>query len=228
MRSPKDWGFNSACFDFSKHTALHWCGLDCHVLRGLRLESTTTSDRPLCAMMLMGYGAFLISPDEIQKKVQQGNLLLQIACHFIQYCCQHNICWALENPCSSRVWLTSPLRELRQQAHLVEVHFCQYRQPWKKPTWLLSGPSAWLLPVQRTCNTQSGRCSATGRRHIRLVGTDATGVFMTVRAQPYPAALCQAIAASPFKCSSCNWLGEGGEALSSRAKGSLGQFQLQH
>ena len=130
------------------------------------------------------------------EKVKQSNLLLQVSCHFIKYCQAHNISWALENPSSSRVWLTAPLRELQRLGHVAEVHYCQYRQPWKKPTRMLSGPSPWLLGVHRTCNTQSGRCSATGRRHIRLVGTDASGNFMTLRAQPYPAALCSAIAAA--------------------------------
>ena len=129
-------------------------------------------------------------------KVQQGNLLLHITCHFIKYCQAHSICWVLENPYSSRAWLTEPVRDLQQRGHLFEVHYCQYRQPWKRPTGLLSGPSAWLQPLAGTCAARQGRCSASGRKHILLIGTDANGKFMTLRAQPYPAALCQAIAAS--------------------------------
>ena len=181
-------------FSFLRSMRLRWCGNAMHNLvksQKTRQLGPTSRER---RYRLLGGLPSLSRKDEA--KVKEGNSLLLITCYIIRYCIANNICWVLENPYSSRAWLTDVVQALQQHGHLFQVDSCQYREPWKKPTGLLSGPSRWPLPVARRCSPQHGRCSASGRKHIPLVGTDATGKFMTLRAQVYPTALCSAAAAS--------------------------------
>lgn len=129
-----------------------------------------------------------------QRKVQQGNQLLMATYNIIQYCIKHNIPWALENPWTSRAWLTSPLQELLRSGQLQRVDFCQFGTPWRKATGIMASPDAWLKPIMVSCEPANGRCSKTGRKHIILQGTDASGTFLTMRAQPYPKGMCKKIA----------------------------------
>ena len=70
-------------------------------------------------------------------KVQEGNHLLQVAILLIHFCISKNIAWVLENPWTSRAWLTRPLQDLQAQAALLKVDYCQYGMPWRKATGLL-------------------------------------------------------------------------------------------
>ncbi|CAE8613014.1 unnamed protein product [Polarella glacialis] len=103
--------------------------------------------------------------------------------------------WILENPKTSRVWLTVEVEALLAAGALfAEAHYCQYDQPWRKVTYFL----CWHLPELpasvKQCHSFSGICSATHKKHINLQGTDSNGVFWTLRAQPYPKQLCKVIA----------------------------------
>lgn len=131
-----------------------------------------------------------------RRKVEQGNQLLMTTYNIIKFCLSHNIPWALENPWTSRAWLTAPLQELRRSAVLSRLDFCQFGVPWRKSTGIMAHPSQWLADIMQTCDTTGGRCSRTGRKHIILQGTDATGTFLTMRAQPYPRMLCSKIASN--------------------------------
>ena len=51
-----------------------------------------------------------------------------------------------------------------------------------------------LSNLQMTCHSQNGVCSASLRPHVRLTGTDASGTFMTLKAQPYPLKMAQMVA----------------------------------
>ena len=128
------------------------------------------------------------------RKVHQGNMLLEVTYNIIQFCMRHNIPWALENPWTSRAWLTSQLRQLQSHAVLRRVDFCQYGTPWRKATGIMAWPATWLASLMCECHANKGRCSKSGRKHIILQGTDSTGTFLTMRAQPYPYKLCQCIA----------------------------------
>jgi hypothetical protein len=132
-------------------------------------------------------------------KVHTGNMLFFSTMRLIRECMKHNVPWILENPKTSRVWLNSQISHLVQKgARFAEAHYCQYKQPWKKATYFLS----WRLPSLPTtlklCQPSMGRCSATGRKHVILQGTDSNGAFLTLRAQPYPMQLCHDIAGVVF------------------------------
>lgn len=67
----------------------------------------------------------------------------------------------------------------------VFLDYCQFGEIWKKPTKLLThGWASSRLHVR--CEGRHGRCSKTNRQHVPLRGLDFNGLFMTLRAQPYP------------------------------------------
>eukprot|EP00974_Lingulodinium_polyedra_P087649 8497037-Lingulodinium_polyedra.AAC.1 len=131
-----------------------------------------------------------------EARVQQANQLLGLAAKIIRACARSSVRVVLENPSTSRLWLTPTLRGLlrMQCASWQTTDYCQEGLPWRKRTAL----AAWHFPelacACRRC-TGHGTCSRTGQRHVALTGRDASGVFMTLRAQPYPRKLCRRIAA---------------------------------
>ena len=183
-------------FEFLGHhdIALVWIGMPCTSWSRAR-KFDNLGPPPLRDDSQFLWGRPGLSKRDSQK-VQDGNNLLAITRRVIDFCQKHSLRWVLENPFSSRAWLTSTLREMLSVAKLLRVDYYQYREPWQKPTGLLAYPYAWLQPLAKQCNSVGNRCSASGRPHIKLVGTDISGVFMTLRAQPYPKALCAAIVAS--------------------------------
>ena len=134
------------------------------------------------------------------EKVRVGNALLAVSLRIINFCISASIVWTLENPWTSRIWLTPGILALQQlttpSVRMIRVDYCQYQMPWRKSTALLSGGFPALDNVSKVCHTQHGRCSSSGRPHIILQGRDHTGMFFTLRAQPYPPRMCVAIAAS--------------------------------
>ena len=114
----------------------------------------------------------------------------------IKLCKLHGVPWSLENPKTSRAWLTPPLKNLIQQHNFEEAHFCQYKMPWKKATSFLHSMPSFDF---RKCAAHDGVCTATGKRHIILQGKDGKGVFLTKKAQPYPLSLCSDIAGHILK-----------------------------
>lgn len=128
------------------------------------------------------------------ERVEQGNLFLDVSKYFIDLALRFSLHWVLENPFTSRIWLTPHLRALQSLGgQLHEVHFCAYGTPWRKSTGLLSNIAA-LHTIVRLCHPQLGRCQHSGKRHVILSGKDKSGVWLTRRAQPYPFALCEAVA----------------------------------
>lgn len=112
---------------------------------------------------------------------------------FIQLAQELQIPWVLENPYTSRIWLTKHLRRL-ESAQLLRTDFCGFHTPWKKSTGLMYANLVDVQPLAKICVTTNGRCGFSGRKHIILSGKDAGGTWMTCRAQPYPLALCQQFA----------------------------------
>lgn len=128
------------------------------------------------------------------KKVSLGNILLCWTIFMVHVLQLINIDWAVENPYTSRAWLVKEFQDL-QSTHAVlhKVDYCQYGMPWKKSTGILSNLHA-ISSCLRCCNAVNDRCSASGKRHIILSGKDPTGTWWTLRAQPYPPRLCNALA----------------------------------
>ena len=133
------------------------------------------------------------------KKVLTGNRLLQFACRLIRLCEALRVPYAVENPRSSRVWEMSCLQRIRADFsnRMVHVDYCQYGEPWRKPTSILYN-FLDLNPAAATCSPFQGVCSYSMLPHVALKGQDTQGVFWTLRAQPYPrrfaAKICDAVA----------------------------------
>ena len=124
-------------------------------------------------------------------KVFLGNRLLQFTAFLINMMMDLSIPWVLENPWTSRAWLTPPMKRLLawDDVSFGRLDFCQYHMPWRKATGLMYY-GINLQPIMRTCTGISNRCSASGRRHIVLEGKDSANQWWTHRAQPYPEQLC--------------------------------------
>lgn len=128
-------------------------------------------------------------------KVVQGNNLLRFTLRIIA-CCEHlHIPYALENPLSSYAWSMPPMQKFVRKFSPLEavLDFCQYGEAWQKPTRILG--NFWpVSELHRRCNSQGGVCSRTLLPHVRLTGTDAHGMFLTLKAQPYPEQLASLVA----------------------------------
>ena len=134
-----------------------------------------------------------------QQRVKDGNSFLDVSKFFVDLAERYSLRWVIENPFTSRIWLTPHVRALQDLgAVLYELHFCAFGTPWRKATGLLSNFSQ-LATITRICHPCSGRCEFTGKKHIVLSGKDKSGVWLTLRAQPYPFALCNQISSCLFQ-----------------------------
>lgn len=128
-------------------------------------------------------------------KLLTGNELFFFSMRIICVCLCLRIPVILENPKTSRCWLTPILRQLLEWnlLHITDLDFCQYGERWKKST-RLAASFIDLRNLGRCCKGTFLQCSYSGKRHIHLKGTDNLGRFMTLVAQPYPFKLCDAVA----------------------------------
>lgn len=130
-----------------------------------------------------------------QQKVLEGNQLLSRTLDIIALADSLSLRWILENPFSSRIWLTAQLSKFQQQhAKLFRIDFCAYGMPWRKSTGLLCSNFDSIASIAKICSSPHSRCQYSGHRHIALSGKDSTGTWYTRRAQPYPLLLCRAVA----------------------------------
>jgi hypothetical protein len=74
-----------------------------------------------------------------QDKVVLGNHLWLVTFRLICLAASLGLPCVIENPKSSRVWMTKQTGYLMRRfgARFVEAHYCQYQKPWKKPTFFL-------------------------------------------------------------------------------------------
>jgi len=132
-------------------------------------------------------------PDLSAKDMEKaliGNALLSTTCRLASLAIDLGIPVLLENPATSRAWLTKPIQKLMKKGAVFTMcHFCQYGTPWKKGTNFLHANCGQF--DLKCCHGNSGICTRTGEKHFILQGTDNHGVFWTLRAQPYPAPLCR-------------------------------------
>ena len=121
------------------------------------------------------------------KKLQIGNNLLLFTLRMMVLCESLHVPYVLENPTSSYAWYMPPLVKFSNGYNplFCYLDFCQFGERWKKPTTLLYN-FLDLSDLNRQCQSKHGICSRTSRPHVRLAGVDQAGVFMTLRAQPYP------------------------------------------
>ena len=166
-----------------------WCGMPCTTFSRAR-KWDGLGPGPLRTSAEM-WGRSGLSISEF-RKVQLGNLLFRWSIRMMYLCISYYTPFVLENPLSSLAWDMAPMRKLISRFHLQCVHldYCQFGELWKKPTCLLYY-GLDISSLNKRCNTHRGKCSRTKRPHIALVGLDADGHFMTLKAQPYPYALCK-------------------------------------
>ena len=183
----------SSIFRFirSHRVALVWLGTPCQSWSMARRDDG--GPPPLRSdAFLMGKPG-LSSRDK--SKVEQGNLFLEISFEICMLCISLNIAWVMENPFTSRIWATKRVQQLIQEgASLDRIDFCAYGMPWRKATGLLHWNFHNIVSACQTCVSHCGRCGFSGRKHIILSGTDASGQWLTRVAQPYPHKMCQKIA----------------------------------
>lgn len=130
-----------------------------------------------------------------RRKVLTGNNLLLFTLRLLRLCERCHVPYALENPMSSMAWDIDKMQYFISSfsPQIVLLDYCQFGEIWKKPTKLLT--HGWdSSPLHVRCQGVHGRCSKTSRPHVPLRGRDYSGLFMTLRAQPYPWAMAQAVA----------------------------------
>ena len=128
-------------------------------------------------------------------KVRMGNSLLRVSLRLLAKCEERGIPYALENPMSSYAWYMPEVQRFlhKYNPQLVHLDYCQYGEPWRKPTTIMG--NFWnLASLSKRCKSYKGVCSATPQQHVRLAGVDGNGVFMTLKAQPYPRAFAALVA----------------------------------
>ena len=131
-----------------------------------------------------------------QKKVLTGNNLLLFTLRVLRVCESMHVAYALENPLTSMAWEIDHMQLFLKTftPFFAVLDFCQYGENWKKPTQIVT--KGWdSSPLCRRCESVRGKCSRTHRQHIPLRGVDYSGLFLTLRAQPYPWALAETVAA---------------------------------
>lgn len=127
-------------------------------------------------------------------KVAIGNSLMKFSAYIFRLCVQLHIPVALENPHTSRLWLTPQLRHLlnHKYCNWGFTDFCQDGTMWRKRTRILWA-HVELRQALKQCAGKNGVCSRSHQRHEQLMGS-ANGQFKTLLAQPYPHRLCQRLA----------------------------------
>ena len=74
-----------------------------------------------------------------KQKIAEGNNLLYASLAIIEACMASNTPWMMDNPASSRMWLTQQIAQLLSRgAKLQLVHYCMYGQPWRKAMHFLT------------------------------------------------------------------------------------------
>jgi len=128
-----------------------------------------------------------------QEKVRMGNIMMRFTVSVLAACRHHVVPAAVENPAGSRIWLCPPMAQaLRwREARQIVVDYCQYGEPFRKRTRVLS-IFVDLETAARRC-AGKGICTATGKPHEQLRGC-RNGVFRTALAEPYPPAWCSELA----------------------------------
>ena len=132
-----------------------------------------------------------------RKAVDQGTTFMELSVHIARLVVEAGGFFTIENPHSSRIWLTPELQELHAWSGAVEVvmDMCCYGSDHLKPTrFLCSHP----------CFEALGKRCQGGHEHIPLQGMvwdveKEDWVYVTKAAQVYPPPLCEAYADIVFK-----------------------------
>ena len=99
-------------------------------------------------------------------RIQEANRLVKNSCRIMREAIKLGIPWVVENPKTSRLWLTPQMqRFVGQGAFQNEVHFCQFGELWRKATYLFAWNLTDFGSISKICGGIPGICSRTGERH---------------------------------------------------------------
>ena len=103
--------------------------------------------------------------------------------------------FVLENPRSSTLWQFPAIERALISTGAVFTHtvYCAWGERWVKPT-TFAGTLPKLSSLERHCDGRGGRCQHSLRAHRILRGKNRHGIWWTKIAEPYPEALCDAVA----------------------------------
>ena len=116
-----------------------WLGTPCTSLTRARHGTPASGWPPPLRSAACPDGLSDLSSKDSQK-VEEGNKLLEFSARVISLCVRMKIPVAVENPCASFLWWTSPFAALarRQTPHERNFDFCSWRKPWRKRTKIWS------------------------------------------------------------------------------------------
>ena len=180
---------------FSGSVVFLWIGMPCTTfsiarkLDGIGPGPLRSDEHPMGLPKLL--------PND-RKKVLEGNRLLAVSYRLILLCQQLKVPWCLENPATSRCWITPLLKRIIPHCSSVILDFCQYGEAWRKRTKLIAQFISFHS-LNRLCAGNANICSRTGKAHLNLKGTNQHGQFWTRVAQPYPFALVSELATLIFE-----------------------------
>lgn len=112
----------------------------------------------------------------------------------ISTCKRFNVHWSLENPRNSRLFELPFLRdELHAPGvHRVDLDFCQYGEPFKKPTSIFTTYEP-LKRLAAACDHKKHQSVLRGSEKVEVVSADGIARVITVpkaqRAGAYPCRL---------------------------------------
>ena len=136
----------------------------------------------------------LVNPPDLMA-VRVGNQLARFSASLLEHSRFHQVPATVENPSSSRLWILPPFRKLARATGWcqIQTHFCMFGKPWKKPT-TFGGFFVNLVPAARLCKGRA-ICDRSRCAHQSLQGSGPDGRMWTKIAEPYPATLCDKLAA---------------------------------
>ena len=129
-------------------------------------------------------------------KVKLGNLQMYKTADIIRCCIKFGVPCMLENPINSMLFQAFPIAKLLKHKSCSSVTFdqCQFGTRWRKRTRLAMWNCSDCSSLDRRCSGSAISCSASGKLHILLQGSNPDGILWTKIAQEYPAKLNYCVA----------------------------------
>jgi hypothetical protein len=176
-----------------------WIGLVCASWSRARRNTTGKGwPGPLRDNDKYLWGLPSLSPRDAER-VESGNAQVRWASRIFSWAARRSIPCVIENPASSRVWLTPQMQRLLMRYSSVDIHYCAFGMAWKKPTRLLFC-NCDLGDLERfCCHASRGRCAFSGAPHQQLSGRSPTGPLWSAVASAYPPKMCAEIMARIIK-----------------------------
>ncbi|CAK0819052.1 unnamed protein product [Prorocentrum cordatum] len=124
------------------------------------------------------FGLPALAPAD-QRKIDSASVIFRNILSLVEEAVAANLFVLIENPASSRLWMTPQLLDLANayKAKFHRVDYCQYNVLWRKATIFLTFNLPELDNVLLTCSGTQARCNASGKKHITLRGKDSQGNF---------------------------------------------------